>query len=116
MSIDLSGALNAVGSLLGSNAAGAGPLATQIVQQAAIGAAASASLAALTHPDVLQKLLPIDPLGLAKGITPTGAPAVNTGIELPVLDPIKKTMNAAWMAANAGAVTPMLTAGYTPVS
>ena len=65
MSIDLSGVLTSVGSLLGSNASAAQPLATQIIQQVAVGAAASGFLAALSHPDVKAAMLPFDPLNLA---------------------------------------------------
>ena len=76
MSIDLSGVLTSVGSLLGSNASAAQPLATQIIQQVAIGAAASGFLAALSHPDVKAAMLPFDPLNLAgKSLTPASAAA-----------------------------------------
>ena len=76
MSIDLSGVLTSVGSLLGSNASAAQPLATQIIQQVAVGAAASGFLAALSHPDVKAAMLPFDPLNLAgKSLTPTAAAA-----------------------------------------
>jgi hypothetical protein len=74
MALDLTGVLNSVGSVLGSNASAAQPLATQIIQQVAVGAAASGFLAALNHPDVKAALLPFDPLGLAsKPLTPTAA-------------------------------------------
>jgi hypothetical protein len=74
MAIDLNSVLTSVGSLLGSNAPGANGLATQIIQQAAIGAAATATVNALTHPDVVKAFLPIDPLGLANKVGPA-APA-----------------------------------------
>ena len=79
MSIDLSGVLTSVGSLLGSNASAAQPLATQIIQQVAVGAAASGFLAALSHPDVKAAMLPFDPLNLAgKSLTPASAAAAPT--------------------------------------
>ena len=80
MSIDLSGVLTSVGSLLGSNASAAQPLATQIIQQVAVGAAASGFLAALSHPDVKAAMLPFDPLNLAgKSLTPaSAAPAASS--------------------------------------
>jgi hypothetical protein len=65
MSVDLSGVLTSLGSVFGTNAAGAQPLATQIIQQVAVGAAASGFLAALQHPDVKAAFLPFDPLNLA---------------------------------------------------
>jgi hypothetical protein len=100
MSLDLSTALNTVGSLLGSNASGAAPLAQQIIQQAAVGAAASASLAALTHPDVVSKFLPIDPLGLAnKMAAPTAAPAPGTPAPVGASPaPVYLTTQAGWAA------------------
>ena len=79
MSIDLSGVLTSVGSLLGSNASAAQPLATQIIQQVAVGAAASGFLAALSHPDVKAAMLPFDPLNLAgKSLTPASGGTATT--------------------------------------
>jgi len=65
-SVNLSGILSGVGSLLGANSATtASDLATTIVQNMAIGAIGAAGLAALQHPDVKSALLPFDPLNLA---------------------------------------------------
>jgi len=76
MALDLTGVLTSLGSVLGSNASSAQPLATQIIQQVAVGAAASGFLAAIAHPDVKAALLPFDPLGLTnKPLVPaTAAP------------------------------------------
>ena len=65
-SVNLSGILSGVGSLLGADSStSAGSLATTIVQNMAIGAVGAAGLAALNHPDVKSALLPFDPLNLA---------------------------------------------------
>jgi len=65
-SVNLSGILSGVGSLLGADSStSAGSLASTIVQNMAIGAVGAAGLAALNHPDVKAALLPFDPLNLA---------------------------------------------------
>ena len=108
MSIDLSGVLNSFGSVLGSNAAGAQPLATQIIQQVAVGAAASGFLAAINHPDVKAALLPFDPLGLAaKPLTPVAAPAA-----APVAVAAPKTLTMAQVLALGTTVAGAEAAGY----
>jgi hypothetical protein len=71
--------LTSAGSIFGTNAAGATPLVQQVVEQVAVGAAASGFLAALQHPDVKAAMLPFDPLGLAaKPVVPAPTPAVPT--------------------------------------
>ena len=108
MSIDLSGVLNSFGSVLGSNAAGAQPLATQIIQQVAVGAAASGFLAAINHPDVKAALLPFDPLGLAaKPLTPvTASAAASVAVAGP------KTLTMAQVLALGTTVAGAEAAGY----
>ena len=65
-SVNLSGVLSGLGSLLGaSSTTTAADLTTTIVQNMAIGAVGAAGLAALQHPDVKSALLPFDPLNLA---------------------------------------------------
>ena len=109
MSIDLSGVLNSFGSFLGSNAAGAQPLATQISQQVAVGAAASGFLAAINHPDVKAALLPFDPLGLAaKPLTPVAAPAAAA----PVAAPAKTIAASVFGALPAASQQLLVTEGY----
>lgn len=107
-SIDLTGVLTSVGSLLGANASGATPLATQIIQQVAVGAAASGFLAAIGHPDVKAALLPFDPLGLAaKPLTPTAAAPVATAATTTKVLTAAQVLSLGWTIAAAEA------AGYT---
>ena len=111
MGVNLSSVLSSVGSVLGSNASGAQPLAEQIIQQVAVGAAASGFLAALQHPDVKAAMLPFDPLGLAaKPVVPTAAPAA-----APTPAPAVKTIPVAtWVALPVESQKAMLAEGYTP--
>ena len=91
-SVNLSGILSGVGSLLGANSATtASDLATTIVQNMAIGAIGAAGLAALQHPDVKSALLPFDPLNLAgkpaslnptPAAAPVATPAATHGVTL----------------------------------
>ena len=65
-SVNLSGILDSLGSVIGANSdTSASSLATTIVQNMAVGAIGAAGLAALQHPDVKAALLPFDPLNLA---------------------------------------------------
>ena len=115
-SFNLSGVLTSVGSLFGSNASGAQPLVTQIVEQVAVGAAASGFLAAIQHPDVKSALLPFDPLNLAgkpAALNATAAPQVAAPVAAaPVA---AKTIPASvWATLPAASQTLMLTDGYLP--
>lgn len=78
-SINLSGISDAIGSLIGANSTTtASSVAQQLVTSVALGAASSAILAAIQHPDV-QKAL--NPLGLPLIPGPTtsaGTPAAST--------------------------------------
>ena len=114
-SIDLTGVLTSVGSLLGANASGATPLATQVIQQVAVGAAASGFLAAIGHPDVKAALLPFDPLGLAaKPLTPAVAAPVTTST---AAAPTAKTIAASVFTTLSPATQTLLTgAGFTIIA
>ena len=109
MALDLTGVLTSLGSVLGSNASSAQPLATQIIQQVAVGAAASGFLAAIAHADVKAALLPFDPLGLAsKPLTPTVPPAAApTAVAAP-----KTIVASVFASLPAASQSLMLSEGY----
>ncbi len=94
-----------IGSLIGANSSTtASAIVGQVVQNVAIGAAGSALLASLQHPDVLKAL---DPLGITNLIHPvTGGPVAGTATPtLPVsatagLNAVAKTMTVSWYQAN----------------
>ena len=108
-SVNLSGILSGVGSLLGADSStSAASLATTIVQNMAIGAVGAAGLAALNHPDVKSALLPFDPLNLAgKPASLNPAPvAVATTVVAPTI-----TVSA-FGAMPAATQSALIAAGY----
>ena len=119
--VDVVSALtSAAGSLIGANSSTtASAIVGQVVQNVAIGAAGSAVLASLQHPDVLKAL---DPLGITNlihpvtggpvaGATPAAAaPAATTG-----LNAVAKTMTIAWYQSNPTVAPLYVAQGWTIV-
>ena len=95
-----------IGSLIGANSSStASSIVNQVVQNVAIGAAGSALLASLSHPDVISKL---DPLGITNLIHPvTGGPVAGTTptpaastASASGINAIAKTITVSWYQAN----------------
>jgi hypothetical protein len=103
--VDVVSALTSgIGSLIGANSSTtASAIVGQVVQNVAIGAAGSAVLASLQHPDVLKAL---DPLGITNLIHPvTGGPVAGATTTPPAsttagLNAVAKTMTVSWYQAN----------------
>jgi hypothetical protein len=118
--VDVVSALTSgIGSLIGANSSTTGSaIVSQVVQNVAIGAAGSALLASLQHPDVLKAL---DPLGITNllhpvtggavaGTTPTAAATTATANGI---NPVAKTITVSWYSANPTVAPLYVAQGWT---
>ena len=112
-SVNLSGILDSLGSVIGANSGtSASSLASTIVQNMAVGAIGAAGLAALQHPDVKAALLPFDPLNLAgKPASLNPAPAAPAAAPAPVAA-TPTIAAAAFASLPAASQAAVLAAGY----
>ena len=121
--VDLVSAVTSgIGSLIGANSSTtASAIVGQVVQNVAIGAAGSAVLASLQHPDVLKAL---DPLGITNLVHPVTGGAVAGTTATPAatsatasgINAVAKTITVSWYTANPTVAPLYVAQGWTIVA